>query len=690
MSSAITIGDFILKVHTSELVHDNESVKLEPLPLAFLCFLIENNGIIVTRTQLLESVWNNRVVSDDSIRKVVKRLREVFNDDAKSPKYIKTVPLKGYCLIATVKLPKSNEVKLKEVGFITTVLITFILILVFMWSINNDVTVGMVLPVDAEPRVESLTTLSGSSLLADYNENLNSLFFLSRNNNMPWSIYIKNLDSSSVNRLTWDNNNYIKVKVSKDGKGISYMVSNGVKTEIYIARFESERGIVNSKSITKSPLDLKNLDLLSWSHDGKTIYFSAGVDSEGSSIYNYDVIDKTFKQITFPNVDGAGAGDYLAQESSDGKYLAVLRNTSDRRYSLMIIELSTMKLQSQHRLPFEATSFVWLSDNINVALSSFEGDFYYFSLFEKELSKQKGTHSGLNDVFAVCGVNCFYMRQHSVKYSEIRELPIPFNTIVNKPLVYIETKQADFNPIYNSAGDTLYYSTNGEEKTEIVRYKTNHGSEILFGFDSIYLLSNLSVNKQETKLLGKIEGRIFIIDLNNKEIKYLTTDMETVDYPTWDATGSKVYFSRIENNNVNLFQYDIDNDKLIKKLAGVVQLKELADGQKFYVNENNNLFQVVDDSTVRLIKNLPLLKYSQWQIVRGFIYLLHFEDNSTYLERINISSNQSRKIKISNDTNILNFYIHPSGEKIVVSQSLLANSNLVKVNWPANNVTGKQ
>jgi transcriptional activator of cad operon len=689
MGSVITIGDFILKVHTSELVRDNESVKLEPLPLAFLCFLIENNGITVTRTQLLESVWDNRVVSDDSIRKVVKRLREAFNDDAKSPKYIKTVPLKGYCLIATVKLPKSNEVKLKKVGFITTVLITFILLLVFIWSINNDVTVGGALPVDVEPRVESLTKLSGSSLLADYNENISSLFFLSRsNNNMPWSIYIKYLDSSSVKRLTWDNNNYIKVKASKDGNDISYMVSNGIKTEVYIARYERERGIVNSTSLTKSPLDLKNLDLLSWSHDGKTIYFSAGIDSEGSSIYNYDVIDKTFKQITFPNVDGTG--DYLAKESSDGKYLAVLRNTSDRRCSLMIIELSTMNLQSQHRLPFEATSFVWLSDNINVALSSFEGDFYYFSLLKKELSKQKGTHSGLNDVFAVCGVNCFYMRQHSIKYSEIRELPIPFNTIVNKPLVYIETNQADFNPIYNSAGDTLYYSTNGEEETEIVRYKINHESEILFRFNSIYFLSNLSINIQETKLLGKIEGRIFIIDLINKEIKYLTTDMETVDYPTWDATGSKVYFSRIENNNVNLFQYDIDIDKLIKKRAGVVQLKELADGQKFYVNENNSLFQVVDDSTVRLIKHLPVLKYSQWQIVGSFIYLLQFEDNSTYLERINISSNQSRKIKISNDTNILSFYVHPSGEKIVVSQSLLANSNLVKVNWPVNNITGKQ
>ena len=101
-SGQVKVGKFVFDMASSTLVSKTEQVKLEPLSFAFLSYLVQKPGQIISREELLEGVWGNRIVSDDSIRKVVKKLREALGDDAKSPTYIKTIPMKGYCLIAPI------------------------------------------------------------------------------------------------------------------------------------------------------------------------------------------------------------------------------------------------------------------------------------------------------------------------------------------------------------------------------------------------------------------------------------------------------------------------------------------------------------------------------------------------------------------------------------------------------------
>ena len=104
----IHIGDKVLCWRSGQLVGKDETVKLEPRPLAFLYYLCQHPHQLISREQLLASVWDNRFVSDDAIRGVVKKLREALGDNAKSPSYIKTVPLKGYMLIAPIKPVATN------------------------------------------------------------------------------------------------------------------------------------------------------------------------------------------------------------------------------------------------------------------------------------------------------------------------------------------------------------------------------------------------------------------------------------------------------------------------------------------------------------------------------------------------------------------------------------------------------
>jgi TolB-like protein/DNA-binding winged helix-turn-helix (wHTH) protein len=83
--------------------HEKE-VKLEPKAMAVLEYLAARPGQVVSRQDLEDAVWTNRVVGYDAISNAIIKLRKAFGDEAQNPQVIETIPKTGYRLIATVEL----------------------------------------------------------------------------------------------------------------------------------------------------------------------------------------------------------------------------------------------------------------------------------------------------------------------------------------------------------------------------------------------------------------------------------------------------------------------------------------------------------------------------------------------------------------------------------------------------------
>lgn len=100
MSSApaksYTIGGFVYHPHFRELVKGNTTTRLEERAAQALDMLCRNNDKVVSRDELIQEIWQGRVVSDNSVAVVISDLRKAFNDDARAPKIIQTVPKRGY------------------------------------------------------------------------------------------------------------------------------------------------------------------------------------------------------------------------------------------------------------------------------------------------------------------------------------------------------------------------------------------------------------------------------------------------------------------------------------------------------------------------------------------------------------------------------------------------------------------
>src|SRR5216684_4909683 len=97
--------DFELDRSAYELRRAGSVVHLERIPLDLLFLLIERRGKLVTRQEIFERIWGKNVFldGDNSINIAVRKLRNALHEDPDAPRFVVTVPAKGYRFIAPIR-----------------------------------------------------------------------------------------------------------------------------------------------------------------------------------------------------------------------------------------------------------------------------------------------------------------------------------------------------------------------------------------------------------------------------------------------------------------------------------------------------------------------------------------------------------------------------------------------------------
>jgi len=100
----VRFGPFELDLSTAELRNNGATSKLAEQPFQILAELVQHPGEVVTRDELRQRLWHSDTFVDFEygLNAAVKRLREVLGDSADSPRYIETIPRRGYRFIAAV------------------------------------------------------------------------------------------------------------------------------------------------------------------------------------------------------------------------------------------------------------------------------------------------------------------------------------------------------------------------------------------------------------------------------------------------------------------------------------------------------------------------------------------------------------------------------------------------------------
>lgn len=112
-------GDFELD-HSGDLRSGERKIKLQEQPLRILRMLIEHPGKVISREELQKRIWpsDTFVDFDHGINNAIKRLREALGDTAETPRYIETLPRRGYRFLGAVATP-NTEVSIAVLPFLS-------------------------------------------------------------------------------------------------------------------------------------------------------------------------------------------------------------------------------------------------------------------------------------------------------------------------------------------------------------------------------------------------------------------------------------------------------------------------------------------------------------------------------------------------------------------------------------------
>src|SRR5262245_57806309 len=103
MSSEFRLGAWVVRPSRNTISNNGQTTRLERKMVEVLVCLAEHHGEVVSKEHLIQAVWKDTFVADDSLTRCISELRSALGDDPKEPRFIETIPRRGYRLMTVAE-----------------------------------------------------------------------------------------------------------------------------------------------------------------------------------------------------------------------------------------------------------------------------------------------------------------------------------------------------------------------------------------------------------------------------------------------------------------------------------------------------------------------------------------------------------------------------------------------------------
>ena len=382
--AAFRIEDRLVQPAANRVSFDGRTVTLEPKIMQVLLRLAAAPLEVVTKEELLASVWNGTYVTEDVLTRAIGELRKLFGDDAAQPRVIETIRKRGYRLLVPPAEPAGAPAASPAAGQEAPAgrparprTATAAAILAAVAALLAAALLLRRAPKPPGPvRIIPITTLPGNEVgPAVSPDGTRVAFTWERTGDKP-SIWLKLVDSETLLRLTNAAGADRYPAWSPDGR------------EIAFARIADGRCTLSAVAAIGGPVrtlgDCGKGDgvRVSWAPDGRSIATTARLAEGRSRIELLDLAAGVRKPLTAPPPDVDG--DWNPAFSPDGKTVAFVRTVTDGVDDLWVVPARGGEAR---RLTFEnraLTGADWTPDSRSLVFSSSRAGL--FSLWRLPLS----------------------------------------------------------------------------------------------------------------------------------------------------------------------------------------------------------------------------------------------------------------------------------------------------------------
>lgn len=596
-------GSFIVDGERQQLFKDGIPTSIQRKLYEILFVLVENAGTLVTKEDLIDTVWLGKEIDERNLTQHIYNLRRVLGDNPRQPSFILTIPGKGYTFNHPVKLIDQTEMemllnqspeleiappapsgkrradrwlsryarwafsRLRSWQFLAAVggaLILGILLVAHpsWWSRSKS-------PSAPYPSVVTMSTISGFKTDPIFSPDGQQIAFSSGQSGSSLDIFITSINAGSARQPIQLTNNPLPEHNpvwSPDGQKIAYLRGDKfdqAKTDLMIA----------SASGGGEKLIAKVWGGLDWSPDGR---YLAVIDEDSpdtpSSVYLISSDGTERMRLTEP-VPGEWRYDSTPRFSPDGQSIAFIRWRGDFDGDIWVVDLRTRKQRQITSDRMVIADLRWSADGKEILFLS--GRSGVMLLWRQQIDEPTPVliDSLVSDIFRF-DVHPFQKRIVFTQYSQNTTIEVwPLDRgkgAVNQP----------------SQGWTCKIDTNTKNLNS--RFNSFSKSVFSIGTSRNFLNPRFSPNGKQLLFISNLTGRnqIWVAKDDCTEPLQLTNlDFDGVGSPRWSPDGRQIVFDGRKSGPADVYVIDADGNNLRLITEGYMPSWS-ADGRFIYFVSN--------------------------------------------------------------------------------------------------------
>ena len=520
------------------LSSSSETLQLEPMMVELLAYFCRHPNEIISVDQLIDQVWQGRVVTDNAVSRLITKLRRAFADDARQPKFIATFPKKGYKFVARVTtvnehdkqalVPDGEQAqraetdeKPAETGWsvlklpIVAVIFALVVVLVF-WQAWET-------PRPSATFARALTSMDGNEVFPSFSADGRRMAFMSVKA-QRLRLVIKDLYNGKTVEINHpDGLNTGPGDCSKQGDELVYLAASAQRCEYYIVEIK-DLTPGEPRLIHRCPAG--SYGKILFTHNDQRVVFSENAGAGTPySIYELDLTTQTKRRLNQPDLYLSGNSQFDLHPHEN----KLLISSPDKQQweGFYALELTTNKLELLFKQDAYICCGIWDHAGENVILM---GEHPAYQLLSYDLSgkNKQVIFSGSRRISLPRRFNnqTDYVFLSGDKHTDIHILDLDSgetgsiaNDTVDELLATFSTNHQSIGYISMASGkeQVWEYDRLSGERRKITSFTDNrHYLDLHWSPDDRYI-AGLTFN--ELHLINATTGEVTVVDFPQTEIR---------------------------------------------------------------------------------------------------------------------------------------------------------------------------
>jgi Tol biopolymer transport system component/DNA-binding winged helix-turn-helix (wHTH) protein len=615
-------GPFVLDARSRILLKDGATVRLTPKAFDTLFVLVQHASQVVEKEQLLKQVWPDIYVEEGSLSHNIHGLRKALGDDSSEPRYIETIPKRGYRFVAPVRISRADapqaafsgveddavviekqtfapvisdefddtllpaaETKALTSGTVTdqrkkrrvgVAVAAGVLVVSAIAAFVYMTRARVIPPLVSRPKSTLVRLTNNNAIDARpvWSPDGRSIAFAS-NRDGKYEIYVMDADGSNVKRLTNNIADDVNAMWSPDGRKLLFDSERDGNREIYV--MDADGG--NQIRLTRS----NGVDsTAAWSPDGNLIAFASNRDTGPSyNPYNLDIYVMNADGSNVRRIVDDPEYDVSPQWSPDGRKILFV---TGRNGNFDVYEMNADGTDQKNLTPDSDQAdgaAIWSLDGNNIAFSRrIEGNAQIFVMDADGGNLKQVTHNAANSelpTWSPDGSRLVFQTEQDGNW-EI------YTVSVDGELAQLTDDAADdVSPDWSPDGNRIAFSSN------------RHGQQHIYvmNADGSALIQITNSPAEDTEPAWAPDGKriaftslrdgnkeIYVMNADGSDPTRLTNDPGVDSTPRWSIDG-KILFTSNRGGQTDIYVMD-DGGRNVSRLTrmGASRAAWSPDGKK--------------------------------------------------------------------------------------------------------------